>query len=69
MLTENNVLHLHIYFQQSAKAFDKKTSILLYVIRLIHRNDKSYLLFPNELSSCGEASRLTLDSAHQEEVG
>lgn len=53
---------------QSAKAFDKKTSILLYVIRLIHRNEKSYLLFPDELSSCAEASRLTLDSAHQEEV-
>lgn len=53
---------------QSAKAFDKKTSILLYVIRLIHRNEKSYLLFPDELSSCAEASRLTLDSANQEEV-
>jgi hypothetical protein len=53
---------------QSAKAFDKKTSILLYVIRLIHRNEPSYLLFPAELSSCAEASRLTLDSANQEEV-
>ena len=53
---------------QSAKAFDKKTSILQYVIMLIHRNDESCLSFPEDLSHCQEASRLTLDSAQQEQV-
>ena len=53
---------------QSAKAFDKKTSILQYVIMLIHRNDEKCLQFPKELSHCAEASRLTLDSAYQEQV-
>lgn len=45
---------------QSAKAFDKKTSILQYVIMLIYRNDEKCLGFPDELSHCAEASRLTL---------
>ena len=53
---------------QSAKAFDKKTSILQYVITLIHRNDEKCLQFPKELSHCAEASRLTLDSACQEQI-
>lgn len=53
---------------QSAKAFDKKTSILQYVITLIYRNDEKSLDFPNDLTHCAEASRLTLDSAHQEQV-
>ena len=53
---------------QSAKAFDKKTSILQYVIMLIYRNDEKCLNFPDELRHCAEASRLTLDSAEQEKV-
>jgi hypothetical protein len=53
---------------QSAKAFDKKTSILQYVIMLIHRNDEKCLAFPEDLKHCAEASRLTLDSAQQEQV-
>ena len=53
---------------QSAKAFDKKTSILQYVIMLIHRNDERCLAFPDDLKHCAEASRLTLDSAQQEQV-
>jgi hypothetical protein len=36
---------------QSAKAFDKKTSILQYVIILIHRSDETILSFPGEISS------------------
>ena len=47
---------------QSAKAFDKKTSILQYVIILIYRNDENCLLFPEDLSHIHEASRITLDS-------
>ena len=53
---------------QSAKAFDKKTSILQYVIMLIYRNDEKCLNFPDELKHCAEASRLTLDSAQQEQM-
>ena len=53
---------------QSAKAFDKKTSILQYVIMLIYRNDEKCLAFPEDLKHCAEASRLTLDSAQQEQV-
>jgi hypothetical protein len=53
---------------QSAKAFDKKTSILQYVIMLIHRNDEKCLAFPDDLKHCAEASRLTLDSAQQEQI-
>lgn len=53
---------------QSAKAFDKKTSILQYVIMLVYRNDEKCLDFPSELTNCAEAARLTLDSAHQEQV-
>lgn len=47
---------------QSAKAFDKKTSILQYVIMLIYRNDENCLLFPDDLQNVSIASRLTLDS-------
>jgi Formin Homology 2 Domain/Subunit CCDC53 of WASH complex len=54
---------------QSAKAFDKKTSILQYVIMLIHRNDTNCLLFPEDLPHVGDASRLTLDSVQTERSG
>ena len=47
---------------QSAKAFDKKTSVLQYVIMLIQRNDENCLLFPEDLGHIAEASRLTMDS-------
>lgn len=46
----------------SAKAFDKKTSILQYVIMLIYRNDPDYLNFPEDLKNVAEASRVTLES-------
>jgi len=46
---------------QSAKAFDKKTSILSYVITLVHRSDEASLQFPLDLAHVAEASRLTLD--------
>jgi hypothetical protein len=51
-----------------AKAFDKKTTILQYVIMLIYRNDERCLFFPDDLRNCAEASRLTLDSAQQERM-
>lgn len=46
---------------QHAKAFDKKTSILQYVVTLISRNDESCLEFPLELSSVADASKISMD--------
>ena len=51
---------------QSAKAFDKKTSILQYVIMLIYRNDKECLSLPEDLCRIAEASRITMDSVESE---
>ena len=51
----------------SAKAFDKKTSVLQYVISLIFRSDNADCLkFPEDLSHVNEASRITLDSIASE---
>jgi hypothetical protein len=47
---------------QSAKAFDRKTSVLQYVVTLIFRNDPDCLRFPEDLAHISEASRLTLDA-------
>ena len=47
---------------QAAKAFDNKTTILNYVIKLIHRNDATCLYFPEDLVHVSEASRLIFDS-------
>ena len=43
---------------QSAKAFDKKTSILQYVVMLINRNDANCLQFTDDLMHVPEASEL-----------
>merc|ERR1711968_186070 len=51
---------------QSAKAFDKKTSILQYVVMLINRNDVKCLQFTDELTHVPEASRLSMDSIFTE---
>ena len=50
---------------QTAKAFDKKTSILQYVITVIQRQDEDCLRFPLELSHVNDASRLIFDSVVQ----
>lgn len=47
---------------QSSKAFDNKTTVLHYVVTLIHRNDEQCLRFPEELSGVNEASRTGLES-------
>lgn len=54
---------------QSAKAFDRKTSVLQYVITLIFRNDPDCLRFPEDLAHISEASRLTLDAVNAEKKG
>ena len=53
---------------QAAKAFDKKTSVLQYVIMLIFRNDEACLNFPDDLEAVGEASRLMLDQVEGDRV-
>jgi hypothetical protein len=50
----------------SAKAFDKKTSILQYIIMLLHRNDQDCLSFPDDLTCVAKASRLNIDNIRQE---
>lgn len=46
---------------QSAKAYDKKTTVLQYVITLIFRSDEDILKFPEELKHVSEAARLSFD--------
>ena len=47
---------------QNTKAFDKKTSVLQYVISLIYRSDKDPLQFPEDLPYVSDAARISLDS-------
>jgi len=47
---------------QSAKAFDKKTTVLQYVVTLILRNDEDSLKFPEDLKHVSEASRYSFDT-------
>ena len=53
---------------QAAKAFDKKTSVLQYVIMVIFRNDESCLYFPDDLDGVPEAARLMLDQVEGDRV-
>ena len=46
----------------TAKAFDKKTSVLQYVIMLIARHNADPLLFPDDLKYLFEVSRLSLEN-------
>jgi hypothetical protein len=60
---------------QTAKAFDKNTTVLEYIIRVIFKsgNDQGCLQFPDELSHVSEASKLMMENvlveAHQLRVG
>jgi hypothetical protein len=51
---------------QSQKAFDKKTSILQYVVRLVSRNDEACLHFPEDLVHLTESERLSIDQVMAE---
>jgi hypothetical protein len=44
------------------KAFDKKTSVLQYVIMVINRHNASLLTFPEELKNLNDIARLSLDN-------
>jgi len=45
-----------------AKAFDKKTSVLQYVIKVINKNDPTILKFKEEILSIEKAKDITLDA-------
>ena len=53
----------------SAKAFDNKTSILQYVVKLIFKNDPSCLLYTDELTHVGDASKYTMEMIEAERTG
>ena len=44
----------------TSKAYDKKTSVLQYVITLLGRNDMDALLLPEDLKSVGEVAVISL---------
>jgi hypothetical protein len=46
----------------TAKAFDKKTSVLQYVIMLVARHNADALLFPEDLKYLFESARLSLEN-------
>jgi hypothetical protein len=50
----------------ASKAFDKKTTVLQYVIMLLYRNDEDCLKFPEDLKSVNDASRYTVDALNAE---
>jgi hypothetical protein len=62
--TVDSLLKLH-----SAKALDKKTTILQYVVMLIFRNDEDSLKFPEDLKHVGDASRITMETIIAEKTG
>lgn len=62
--TVDSLLKLH-----SAKALDKKTTILQYVVMLIFRNDEDSLKFPEDLKHVSEASRITMETIVAEKTG
>jgi Formin Homology 2 Domain len=45
-----------------AKAFDRKTSVLHYVVKLVKKNDESLLIFENDLSHVIPAESVLLDA-------
>ncbi|CAJ1948777.1 unnamed protein product [Cylindrotheca closterium] len=49
-----------------AKAFDKKTSVLHYVVKLVKKNDSGLLTFSNDISSVIPAESVLLDSLANE---
>ena len=45
-----------------AKAFDKKTSVLFYLVKLIKENDEALLRFTEDITNVPEAQGLMIDS-------
>ena len=45
-----------------AKAFDKKTSVLMYLAKLVRKNDESLLGFQEDLATCRHAENIVLDT-------
>merc|ERR1711957_154003 len=49
-----------------ARAFDKKTSVLQYLIRLVMQNDMDLLNFTKDIASVGEAERINAEIVSEE---
>lgn len=49
-------------FVPQAKAFDKKTSVLMYLAKLVKKNDESLLGFQEDLTTVRHAENIILDS-------
>jgi Formin Homology 2 Domain len=49
-------------FNTQAKAFDKKTSVLHYVVKLVKKNDESLISFESDLSHVIPAENVLLDA-------
>jgi hypothetical protein len=49
------------YFVTQAKAFDKKTSVLVYLVKLIKKNDPGLLEVKDYVTSVQEAEKVMLD--------
>ena len=52
---------LLLFFSLQAKAFDKKTSVLHYVVKVVKKNDENLLSFPSELGSVTPAEGVLLE--------
>lgn len=56
------LLTIDLFFDLQAKAFDKKTSVLHYLVRLVKRNDEELLSVLDDLGHVKEAELVILDS-------
>ena len=52
----------HIFYPFQAKAFDRKTSVLQYLVRLVKQNDESLSKFKEDLSTVQKAEGIMLDA-------
>lgn len=50
----------------SAKAFDNKTSVLQYIVMVIHKNEQACLSFPEELNRLSDAAKFTKEIINSE---
>ena len=62
MFFDNFFNYLFCLFFPQAKAFDKKTSVLHYLVRLVKRNDEGLLTVLEDLQHVKEAETVLLDS-------
>ena len=61
-MKELTIGHLGVAPGTKAKAFDRKTSVLHYLVKLLKKNDESLLHFDSDLGSVNAAENVILDS-------